>query len=338
MKKNLLLLAFAGLAAVISAQTVLTYETHALKAGEDNPMSYCEYLAPGSAGENVVWDFSTLKFQKSFTGTLRQAATTQYGPNFEKANTELGEFDARFYFSVSPEKIEQYGYSSADGRGQIKYTTPFVKMKFPFEYRDAFSGSFAGGYYYTGTQTGDISGTYYVEADAWGKLILPGNSTYENTIRVKTEKSYTTQYGATEQQVEIVTYRWYNNAHRYPLLVLTEYTTTSGNSSTTSYQAAYNNNAVSAVSKLTESGFKLYPNPVNNSLIVELPLAETGTLSFRIVDASGRVVNTFEKQVDQNGFNQMDLSAEIANLMEGNYNLIISNGNSSIEENFTILK
>ena len=111
-----------------------SFEQHALKAGVDNPMSYCNYLEPGLAGTDMLWDFSELKFEKSFTGYLNNSGESELGSNYLDADTELKEFSSNFYFKVSEDQIEQYGYSSANGNVQTFYSTPFVKMKYPFEY------------------------------------------------------------------------------------------------------------------------------------------------------------------------------------------------------------
>lgn len=323
---------------VLSAQTVVTHKAHALKVDEHNPMSYCEYIDAGEAGENITWDFSSLKFERSFTGYLNNPKITENGSAFSAANIELAEFDSRFYFRSDENKIEQHGYSSSDGKSQIFYSSPFIKMKYPFAYSDIYSGSYTGKYLYSGVETGEVNGSYSVEADAFGTLILSGNTTYENTLRIRTEKSYTIQFKNSSQIVNSVTYRWYNQSHRYPLLVLTSYTANSGNSNPTNYQAAYNNNAVTDIISISDYHLSLYPNPVSSSLMLEFNATLSTELSFQIFDASGRLARSFVRQINSAGRQQLDLSDELSGLYPSNYTLVIDKGGNQIKRSFTKVK
>ena len=337
MKKLITLITLIVLSGTICfSQTVITYETHALLNGIDNPMSYCGYLEPGNAGQNITWDFSTLQFEKSFTGFLKNAQLTENGSAFPKANTELAEFSSRFYFNVNENQIEQYGYSSVDGRSRIYYETPFIKMKYPFAYGDIFTGSFTGSYHYDNLLAGSINGSYSVEADAFGTLILPGNKEFESTLRIKTTKQYETVFSSTTQEVEIVTYRWYNQSHRYPLLVLTTYKTTVGENVSVNYQAAYHNTAVNDIAPLLTESIRLFPNPASSALTLELHSLTAGTLKFEIIDATGRSIRQFNREVVSSGYQSFDLSDEIKGLRPATYILVIQNGENNIVRNFAV--
>lgn len=327
-----LLFSFAG------AQPVLTFEKHALLADQDNPMSYCEYKEAGASGANINWDFSDLQFLQSFTGYLKNSNLTEIGVNFPDANTELTEFDAIYYFNVDRDQVAQYGYSSTNQKIQTRYDVPFVKMQFPFSYSGNFSGTFSGVTYYSGVEQGTISGTYSVEADAFGTLNLPGNTVYENVLRIRTEKSYYGTLNSGSQNVDIVTYRWYSEQYRYPILVLTEYTVKSGDTETTKYQAAYNNNAVSFILPVSEESILLYPNPTNDYLTLECNAVAAGTLIFIIKDVSGKSIGTFTEQITTGGTHYYDLSDKIKNMLPGIYYLVIQNGNEIINRSFTLLQ
>jgi len=321
-----------------NAQPILTYNQHALKADVDNSMSYCDYIEPGPAGANNTWDFSGLHFNRSFTGYLKNSMVTEIGVTFPGTNTELTEFDSRFYFFVDEDKIEQYGYSSVDRRTQIKYDIPFVKMKFPFTYGNSFSGTFSGKTFYSGIEGGEIVGNYSVEADAFGTLILTGNTTYENTLRIRTEKNYTNSFNNRSEEVNIITYRWYTESHRYPVLVLTEHSVKSGEIITLNHQAAYNNNAVFFVSPIVAESVLLYPNPTTSYLVLEFNAIAAGTINFTISDASGKVIRTFDEDVSTGGICTYDLSGKIAELSPAMYYLTIQSGEETIQRNFTLIE
>jgi len=209
-------------------------------------------------------------------------------------------------------------------------------MKYPFGYENNFSGSFSGSYEYASVPTGTISGTYTVEADAFGTLILPGDKQFETTLRVKTVKEYETEFSNSTQEVRIITYRWYNQAHRYPLLVLTEYTTTVGENTNVNHQAAYNSNAVNYITPLVSESILLYPNPTSSSLTLEMNSTLTGSFNFELIDASGRSIRKFEREVISTGQQSIDLSDEIKGLHPSTYILVIDNGGDKIVKNFTL--
>ena len=338
MKKLGLVLIAINCFAITYSQFVMKHNLHALKPGEHNPMTYCSYLEPGIAGSNVIWDYSELRFDKSFKGLIIETEQTDYTELFPEANTELSEFDARFYFKVSEDRIEQYGYSSADGRSQIHYSTPFVKMEYPFTYNDVFSGVVEGTSTYNGTISSTIEGWYHVEADAYGLLILPGNTRYQNTLRVRTEKEYINHYKNADQEVHIITYRWYNEAHRYPLLVLTMFTTKTKQSESIKYQAAYNVNALKRVERFYDEDVQIYPNPAANELNIRINALSDGKYKFDIYDSSGKLIKSFARETVAVGLHDFNLSDNISGLKPAAYLLVTSNGDSHISKSFVLME
>lgn len=303
----------------LCAQPVLTYDVHALKTGENNPMTYCEYEEPGDFGTNQTWDFQNLKSIKEFTGTVSEVEDA----NTSLANTELNEFGVHFYFDVNENGIYQTGYASKDLKTQIVYTQAFEKIRFPFEYSNAYEAPFYGEYITNGEVRGEMDGTANISADAWGTIILPNNTSYDNTLRIRSVKAYTLTFETFEQDIEMVTYRWYNSAHRYPLLVLTEITSTVNGTSSKRTQAAFNTNAVKSVtpvaSALAESGATVYPNPSEGVAYLEFMSNEACTAQLSVVDVNGK---TIVVSVDVNlisGVNVLALEEYTNGLPEGLY-------------------
>lgn len=338
MKQILIFLSAIILTTIVFGQPTLTYDTHALKDGVHNPMTLCEYIEPGIAGADVVWDFSSLVAKKEFTGHINGA----FDNPFAEANTELEEFGTSFFFKIDNVRVLQVGYSSKDGKSTIEYTEPFEKMKFPFAYSDYSSKDFGGVYKVNGTQVGEITGDGTIEADAWGKLILPNNSIYENTLRVKTTKTYKTQFSSSEQNVEIITYRWYNDLHRYPLLVLTEYKTINSSSSeNVSYQAAYNNNAVHTSDipsfKLDEN-ISVYPNPAEDYMKVNIYSENNTNAHLVIYDITGKKVFINSDYSISQGSNEISLDDEISTLKSGTYLLSVTMNNNTVVREFSLTR
>lgn len=340
MKKILLFSALlTGCLTILQAQTKLCYSTHAIQ-GMDNNMSYCQYSDPGVAGENQKWDFSSLVFVTPFTGYVSNSDFSDLKSSFPKANTVLTEFNSHFLLNVTRDKVEQYGYASADGNTKITYDIPFVKMKFPFGYGDIYSGALLGKYSSSGI-SGDITGDYTVEADGYGTLILPGNVVFNEVLRVKTLKNYVNKMPGTNQVVNIETIRWYNSANKYPLLVLTKFTTTSGDCSSTNYQAAYNSQALKASItdgvSFDDANMSVFPNPVTTNLNLLFYAPAIGTIDVEIYDASGRRVRSFQKEIYVAGNQQYDFSDELPGLKPGTYMMTVVYGDARINKEFTFI-
>ncbi len=340
MKKMILCNVLTVIAFAISfSQPSLIYNFHGLKAGVDNQMIYTEYADPGQSGADMIWNFGGLTNKQSFTGFLNQSDASEMGTSYTECNTELIEFESHFFFNVTASQIEEYGYSSADGKNQTRYSIPSIKMKFPFSYGHSFSGTFSGISIFNGVNSGTINGSYSVEADAYGALILPGNHYFESTLRVKTEKSYVTDYGSLSQQVDIVSYRWYDLMHRYPLLVLTEYSVKSGNTTTVYHQAAYNNNSITGLNSLIdEEGVSLYPNPTGAELMLKFDAAAEGLINIDIYNTAGNRIRSFQREGTQAGLLQFDLTDNISGLKPSSYFLIIQTGDRIIKKSFTLIE
>lgn len=339
--KNLNIFIFLLVCSFAAAQPVLNFETNSLKAGEDNPMTICEYMPAGSEGENVSWDFTQLKSVKDFTGLMNEALEL----DFSEANTELEEFGVRFYYKVDDSGIEQYGYSKNAGNTKVIYNQPFVKMRFPFSYQDENSANFSGDYFVNEEKIGSIEGNGEIVADAWGTITLPGDIKYDNTLRVKATKKYTTTYENSVQNVEMVTYRWYNSFHRYPLLVLIETAVGSENTNASkSTKAAYNLNAVKnnptdiSSTNSTFSDILLYPNPVSEELTLKIFAKSESLARISITDLSGRNILPPIKKDISLGLNTIYIHEGINSLKEGLYIISIKTDGQTITKEFPIVR
>lgn len=306
-----------------NAQVKLDYANHALLSGQNNPMTLAGYVDPGPAGTNQLWDFSELKPLKKFTGLLEQTALKKSTLNFVSANTSLQEFGNNFYFHVDQSKIELHGYESSNGNVKIKYDKPFVKMRYPFTYGESFAGTFSGTYM-VNELSGPVTGTYNVEADAEGKLILPGNIEIDQTLRVKTIKKYERTLKDRTNEIEIVTYRWYSQNERYPLLVFITTTVKSGSGKSVSHKAAYRdemNNITSNQNVIAEGYFKyeVYPNPYKDVINMNYKLNDKGNLLIELLDNSGKRLKTILNKEMNAGTHSIEYNAQQNGIVPGLY-------------------
>ena len=163
---------------------------------------------------------------------------------------------------------------------------------------------------------------YNSEIDGYGTLILPGDVTIENVVRVRTSQIYD------GTQAWYVTYRWYSlyadPVVRYPLLSIIK-----RESTTDSYvmKAAYYAHAgqlteqkpiIEGIFKQSEftsemAGLlqiKAYPNPFIEKFIVEYNLPEEAVVTILVSDGLGRLVDTLVDKVQKEGYHTVEFKGK----------------------------
>jgi len=318
--------------------TRLTFEQHALKPDIHNDMVITKFQNPGLPGANQVWDFSNLEVLNDFNGLIQH-------PNYLKSsffsnqfNTELIEFGNSFYFNIDNQKIEMTGFRSSDGGVEINYSQPFVKMVYPFEYGSSISGNYSG-VIKSRKLTGEITGTYSVEADGYGKLILPNNLVVDNTLRVKTVRKFSQVFSSgNPTEITVTTYRWYTQYVRYPLLVFIETEYGSGAGISVSHQAAFKSSINMQVygDALNTENVRLYPNPFDDKFFVSYKLEENADVRIEIFDIAGKKVSVLLDEKRSSGSYDEIINVVHLGLKNGLYNVRVTiNGN---EENHKLMR
>lgn len=324
MKKLILLVSGLTISLFSQSQTILTYQTHGLIPNEKNPMLLTKYCDPGSAGQNAVWDFSTLEATNNFVGTIQESYTTKGNNKFPTSNIALEEFGNYFFFNANNSQMEQIGYATGNGSVYIEYTKPFIKMRYPFSYNSSYSGVFEGTYNSNDKPIGEIAGTYLVTGDGIGTLLLPNGKSLKNTLRVREVKNYKQTFNNSSVSIEDVTYRWYVNEHRFPVLVLINSTFTYENGqSNSSTKAAYNSNVLSLKSENINntSGFDLeiFPNPYSEKVNIKLQLESSSTVSVVVFDLIGKKIAVLADKFENSGELNYTFSAKEMGLAKGTY-------------------
>ncbi len=195
-----------------------------------------EYVSPGEAGVNKVWDFSKLK-------TINSEYTLKYDlPPLEGDSVYIfgdiryskdkvsdnklivgTEHNTMYYYHLINDSLLQHGHENPSVI--LKYTSPMVLMQFPLNYGQTAISNYKSEGLYSGTVDIQTEGTMTTTADAYGKMILPSGDTLSPVLRVKTvqtifdiptEDSYTTdETDNAGKQLE--TCRWYSKGYRYPV-------------------------------------------------------------------------------------------------------------------------
>jgi len=334
MKKMYFLLVIGLTMALTShTQTVLTFKSHGLLPDEKNPMMLTKYVEPGPDGQGVVWDFSELEASSNFIGNVQNPYIVKGSGRFAAANTSLEEFGSYYFFKSNSSQLEQYGYLSSNGSLALEYTKPFVKMKYPFSYNSSYAGTFEGNYTSNDKGIGNIAGDFQVAGDAIGTLILPEGKSFRNALRVKEVKRYNQLVSGSATKVEEVTFRWYVNEHRFPILVLIRCSYTYENGQTnTSTRAAYNSNVVMMNNNLIPSNttykLEVFPNPYYDKVNINLHIETISKVNISVYDLIGKRIAVLTDKVEDAGDLSYSFSAKGFGLARGTYIVKVRVNNS----------
>ncbi|RYZ24957.1 MAG: hypothetical protein EOP49_45280, partial [Sphingobacteriales bacterium] len=219
MKKQILFaLALLCLGAA-NAQPVLN------QAEDFNPGMEFRYIhldtafAPGSAGAGITWDFSQLALSgDTLTKLIVDADSTFMGAFFPTADyAEVNSDGSLVFVQKSAGSSSLVGVVPYQGF-VINYYVPNTYFQRPMSFGQSFHDTAGRDYFIAGSNYIG-SGLSNVTADAWGTLIV-GGQTYLDVLRVRTEQHIadTSEADSSVTQTVNVTYAWYTAAQRSAIL------------------------------------------------------------------------------------------------------------------------
>lgn len=223
-------------------------------------------VVPGSLGANQTWNFSTLNVTTDTTTEwMVTPASTPNGSLFPSSNLVEKYSDGRYVY-VNKSATENLLVGFSDPSINVNYPNPVKFMQRPVTYNDFYSDNFttnytASGYNFSGT------GTITVNADAYGTLMLPGN-TYSNTLRIKIQQTQVDtliQFSSTYTTVS-TTYVWFNNNHTSALLKID--TIGSPSFSQKSVTFLLSETVTGIKDNRRDENYSVYPNPAINEITV----------------------------------------------------------------------
>ncbi|VBB45392.1 conserved hypothetical protein [uncultured Paludibacter sp.] len=179
------------------------------RAGDSIYKYQVEYKDPGSKGRQLQWDFSNVK-------VLNDNYLIKYFYPDKKDTFHICgmEHRTRYYYLQKKDSLWSTGFENYTTL--INYTTPELKLKFPFNYGDTLYSAFEGEGIYCNMLKLKVKGWTRVEADAEGELTLPGNKKVKHALRTHTTRYYT-ETGKDSTEMSYETYTWYGKNLRYPI-------------------------------------------------------------------------------------------------------------------------
>jgi len=341
MKKCYLsILLILGFSAHIFGQTILENANHSLKPGDEHHFIITKKAKEGPAGYNKVWDFSDLTKKGEMKSNLISAGFVKHSGEIPEANVVLEERGTHFFFSVSEEGMKQYGTITKNNT-VIQYDEPFLKMAYPFEYGDTKTGTFSGKMI-TSKDEKAFSGNFKIQVDGFGKLKLPGDVVVEDVVRLKSTK--TRKYEGSSHKSTIISYKWYCNQVRYPLMtVIKSKRSGKDHYMKTAYYADAGQIDQNAGDKnkpqptgISKSTVRVFPNPFKDRFTVEYQLPSAQDVEISVYSSSGQKVKQIKLNDQDAGNYRRDISASGNEFAEGLYHVNIKTNDKVIKK--TLMK
>lgn len=178
--REILLLLFIYNSLFSFSQSALNYTTNSFRNGDQLIKYQIPYCDPGSAGENLLWDFSNLSIPDK-----------EYNVHFNLYDKDTlsiikTEHKTMYHYINNKDTLYINGYENQTT--SMRYIRNDVQMFYPLKYNNRLISYFQGKGKYCDQLKLYTLGRTEISADAWGTLILPGNDTLENVLRVKTVK------------------------------------------------------------------------------------------------------------------------------------------------------
>jgi hypothetical protein len=233
MKKGIYIL-FALLTvvpAVLLSQNILRSALNHPRTGDRLLKEQVHYQKPGDPGLNRTWDFSRIETGNDYP--------VEY---FSRNDYSLISAESRglVMYDLSGDSLWMRGYENPNNL--VHYLQPALVLKYPVVYGVEFESVYRGRGKHDDRMESAVTGTVHTQANAVGKLILPGD-TLENTIRIHIRRTETGYYKPLSPRFDIDrpvnetdlaeglgwkdlittdTYRWYEEGYRYPVFETVE--------------------------------------------------------------------------------------------------------------------
>ena len=331
MKKYTLLAVAMILSSAAFSQYVLSYKNNALIKGDVILSKEVQYVDPGYAGMNQIWDFSKIKFNGTENSNRILSSPTAKLEDVSEYNILLSEGGREYYMNMTSTDLTEKGYTAKDIT--MVYSDPVLKMIYPFTYGESFTDKYVGSALFQGVTKIDLNGDNTVTADAFGTLILP-NLTLTNTLRVKVEKTGIEVNPCSSSVVRILKYSWYASGYRYPVLVITTIESKATGqepvitkSATINVQQPVNTETVGGDTEpLPQAAnyiaVSVYPNPFNEKFNFNYFLRKQMPVRIALYDLTGKFTKlVLQSNMQAEGIHTSEIDAVELSLTPGMYYL-----------------
>ena len=331
MKKYILLACVMILASAGFSQCVLSYKSNALIKGDVILSKEFQYVDPGSAGQNQIWDFSKISFKGNEKSNHIFSSPTAKLEGVSEYNVLMSDGERESYMNITAADLAEKGYTAKDLT--MVYSDPVLLMVYPFTFGESFTDKYTGSTLFQGQTKIDLTGDYTVTADAFGTLILP-DRTLTNTLRVMAEKSGVEMNPCSSNVVRILKYSWYAPGYRYPVLAITTIESKATGKEPVITKSAYvniqqpiNTGTVAGVTDPqpqapNDIAVSVYPNPFNEKFNFNYFLRKQTPVKIALYNMTGNLITLIlQSDMQIEGIHTGAIDAEDLNMTPGMYYL-----------------
>lgn len=267
------------------------------------------YMAPGAAGAGQFWNFGSLVATGSDELQFVDPTTTPNGADFTTATIAMVDSDDNYsYFQSDATGFTLVG--NDDGAIAFPLSDGAKYWPFPCDFSDTWNDILGGTIVVAGqnvTRAGTIEGI----ADGYGDLEMPWGTVY-GVLRVALHEEYQDATPLGTVVHDVMTYRFFTRFLPFPVLQITDASTTVNGSTTTSQTTQWVGSTVVGLFEdgtTTASGLVLWPNPASG--IVTISAGDVEAVRVEVADAMGRMVlsTPFTSSMHKTGSNVLDLSS-----------------------------
>lgn len=170
---------------ILFAETAITANLQGFRKNDILYKQQIEYKDPGRNGQNVVWDFSRLKFvNENYKVRYFQPAVTK--PDTQCITNV--EHRTMYKYILTRDSLFLTGFENSGSN--LIYHEPQLTLRFPFTFKDSINKDYSGNGIYMDMLYVETGGTSYTIADATGTLILPEEDTLRNVLRIRSQQEY----------------------------------------------------------------------------------------------------------------------------------------------------
>lgn len=323
MKKLTLLLSLVLSTTIFSSQTI---EAPSILSGDIFTITSTDTVAPGEAGENMAWDYTSLGFGQNFNGQFITSSPSPFEDDYPNAEWIWEIAGGQYYYNFGPDMYEYFG--GAENGASYPYTDSEEFYPYPFNYGETHEDSTENVLFITGMET--FRSIYSTAAfDGYGTLNLPNETVYDDACRIRVHRSITDSTIAGVTQYVVAQIQFYQNGLVSPVVVHTDMIIGEGAEQMEINVLEYLQNYSAASTEDVELDlFAMYPNPASNKVMLRWA---TGAESIVAYDATGREVEKIQTFPGVT-FTQFDVS----DWSPGVYTISFINGNEVTSEQLIV--
>lgn len=270
-------------------------------------------------GANVTWDFSLNTFNSlEDSGIYRNLTSTVPGWNYNLAFEHYGSNQPLLdVYEVNASEIRYSGYARSDQSiDTLILTSPSLLLPVPISFGDSYAENLGGHYVNNGNNI-PVTGRTFLDADAWGTLILPW-ITYNDILRIHVRDSLNV-FGFPQINDS---YYYYSASENFPVMVIQQKNPPTG-------YAVRTAGPVGITEQQFEEKIRLFPNPARDHAFLDLPHAGGPSWHIGILDLSGKILRDLHLTNNRGGLVRLDpISIGLGDLPRGVYLVKVQSGTS----------